>query len=144
MLRLTPVLTGPIALPRCTVAYLSRSGRSWQTARVDTRVRTMRHLVRNQAALVGCSAGATWLSANVLRGHRITVATSFTGGPVQSLISGGRVLIRDGKRYADPSAHGVSGHNAETFACVGGNGTKLLLGVIDKGWHSAGVTNREL
>lgn len=102
----------------------------------------------DRAYLVGCHAGARWLSRHARTGSALTSSITFPNGKPRALVSGGRVLIKDGKRYLDRgNIHHVTGYHAETFSCVSRGGRHLLMGVVDNytrretGISNAGLTN---
>ena len=102
----------------------------------------------NRAYLVGCHAGARWLSLHARAGSTLTSSITFPNGKPHALVSGGRVLIKDGRRYLDRgNIHHVTGYHAETFTCVSRDGQHLLMGVVDNytrretGISNAGLTN---
>jgi hypothetical protein len=133
----------------CTVAF----GRTEASGQVITRVvtgdRDVPRIVSGRWALAACGgSGADWLWRN-LRPHGqpvpVSVSLSFPAGRPVTAVSGGRVLVRNGRAYTDVGGQRLSGLNPETFACVSKSGRSLLLGVIDgRSALSAGVTQPQL
>ncbi|SHF65320.1 Predicted protein [Jatrophihabitans endophyticus] len=147
------LVTAALAAPRfgraCTVVTGTRDarGRLVVAATYSALTAVARRSGRG-VALVACGRGAraTWLHRQVVKGDRLTLATTFPGGTPQTLVSGGRVLIAKGRRFDDAGGEVVDGpRNPETFACVSRNGRQVVLGVVDGfAADSAGVSYAEL
>jgi hypothetical protein len=99
-----------------------------------------------QWALVACHTGGTWLSNNVKAGDQVKAAVSFTNGAPRAAVSGGQVLIQNGKPFHDSTGFTLGPWpNPETFACASKSGTSVLFGVLDgRSRDSYGVTYDEL
>jgi hypothetical protein len=104
-------------------------------------------LHRGRWALVGCHAGSAWLSKNIHVHDNLAITTRFVGARVRALVSGGRVLLKNGVPYNDVGGEVLGGdpRNPETFACVSKSGRRLQLGVVDgRSNVSAGVSYPQL
>lgn len=144
---LTPSLAAS-SLPRsCVLATGTVVHGVWSTRSVRSTDATP-HLVRGTWGLLSCAGnGARWIRSSLRRGDTVRVTDAITGGSPWSAVSGGSVLVRNGKAWHDPLGERLPypGRNAETFACTGRSGRRLTLGTVD-GYtrRSAGVTYREL
>lgn len=145
---LTSHLGGTPAQPRCVEVFTAVLGPSGHQQRKITKIATNRSridaLSGSDEVLYGCGSGGRWLANHVRRGDVVTAQVKFTAGPLQSLVSGGQILVRHTKAYYDHTGHPVSGRNSEAFACVDQTGRQLLLGTIDQRGRSLGITPGDL
>lgn len=123
-------------LPGCTIARLAATATGGQyTVRSLTRgARRFSRPATRTRALVTCGSAATrWLTGNLAVGKRVQLTAGYTVPHIRTLLSGGRLLIRSGKRFNDKD--GLLGYGnqrkPETFACVKRDGRHVLLGVVD-------------
>ena len=138
----------PLQLPAGCTAALGTTAGSVRTVRgVLTGLGWLPRLGRGWWALVGCGAGGAWLAQSLQPGDPVTVTLDFPSGRPRVAVSGGRVLIQQGRAYADPARPTVdmTTRNPETFACVSSDGHKVVLGALDgRSKASAGVTYAQL
>ena len=138
----------PSTLTRaCTLATGTIVRGTWSVQTVRSTYSTPA-LTASTWGLLSCAGnGQQWIRTSLRRGDRIKVADAITGGTPWAAVSGGSVLVRNGKAWHDPLGERLPyrGRNAETFACVTKSGRGVLLGTVD-GYsdRSAGVTYREL
>lgn len=144
----TPLLARPVFGRTCAVAVGTTSaGGTRVVTATYPRATSIRRLTGTQFALVACGTGprATWLAGQVAAGDTVTVSTTFVGGTPSVLVSGGRVLVRNGRAFDDRDGKTIRGRNPETFGCLSRSGRTVVLGTID-GRHegSSGMTVPEL
>ncbi len=144
---LTPAMAASDLRRSCRIATGTQSHGVWTVRSVGTTFTTPR-LAANAFALLSCAGhGAHWIHATLRRGDTVRVSDAVTGGTPWAAVSGGSVLVRNGKAWSDPLGEHLPypGRNAETFACTGRSGHRLTLGTVDGyTWQSAGVTYSEL
>lgn len=147
-LTLLTTAMAPTALKRvCTLATGTIVRGTWTVHSVRTTHATPA-FTSSSWGLVSCRGnGEHWIRTSLRRGDTVRVSTAMTGGTPWAMVSGGSVLVQDGKAWTDPLGEHLPwvGRNAETFACVGRTGRQLTLGTVD-GYSrdSIGVTYTEL
>ena len=115
------------ALPRCTVASLTADARGWKVTSVQTRVRTLTRRASSQRALVACRTPMPLAAGEQIRW---TQRSTVTG--IDSLVSGGGQLIRNGKAFHDRYAQlPTTDYNPMTFACVSRDARHVIFGAVD-------------
>lgn len=146
------LVTGALAVPRfgraCTVAFAvpTRGAGHYVVTGVYRKTTAAPRVRGRGVAVVACGTGprATWLG-RLVKGDTVAVSISIAGGTPSMLVSGGQVLVRDGRGFADRDGKRITGRNPETFACVSGSGRTVLLGTVDgRREGSSGVTIPEL
>jgi phosphodiester glycosidase len=130
----------------CTVVYGHTQDGVSAVDLVEVATRPLPALAATDWVLAACGSGGSWLTRHLHPVDEIALSYGISGPPLQTLVSGGQVLIRNGKRYADPHGTNVGPNpNPETFACVSRGGRRVKLGVIDgRSTASHGVTYGQL
>lgn len=132
----------------CTLATGAISRGVWTVRTVRSHISSTPTFTASSFGLLSCQGnGRSWIVSSLRAGDRLTVAQSVAHGTPYAAIGGGSVLVRNGKAWKDPLGEQLPypGPNAETFACIGRQGTALTLGTIDGYTRaSAGVTYRQL
>jgi hypothetical protein len=126
----------------CTVVYTTAG----KVTAVHTSINRLNRLTGpDDRALVGCGSGARWMRAVRAR-TAVTYSFTWQNGPIDQLVSGGSVLVRNGRPFSDPTANFFSRwRNPETFACVSASGRYIRFMTIDgRSRLSAGVTFPEI
>jgi hypothetical protein len=130
----------------CTVAYGHTEGATYLVDLVTVANRRLATVAPAHWVLAGCGASGAWLARQLHPLDQIGLVYGFSTASLQTLVSGGSVLLRNGKRYADPHGTDVGpGRNPETFICTSRNGRRVTLGVVDgRSSVSRGLTYNEL
>jgi hypothetical protein len=112
---------------------------------VETRARDIPRVRKGRWALVSCGGrGAAYLRS-LYAGEHVAVSLDFPQGRPEAAVSGGRVLLQDGRPFRDSGGQRLIGWNPETFACASRSGRSVILGVVDgRSTASAGVTQPQL
>jgi hypothetical protein len=135
--QITPAMVPVRINQTCLYAAGSTRGNVLTVAALQRRADTTR-LVGTQRALLACSGSARrWLLKHAQRGRTLRMS-SHVGGAPQSVISGGRQLLRAGKPFNDRPGMITFGANPETAVCVSGNGRSLLLATVDGRYNTPG------
>ena len=103
---------------------------------VASRVSYLHRPTGSNWALVACGGPAkSWLQTSLAAGDAVSLSMSFDKGPLPTLISGGRVLVENGRPFDDVNGQVIARNlpNPETFACVSATGRYVLLGAVDAG-----------
>jgi hypothetical protein len=142
---LTPAIPHP-DVTGCTVVYGHTEDGVSSVDLVEVAKRPLPSLAATDWVLAACGTSGSWLTRHLHPIDQIGLSYGISGPPLQTLVSGGQVLIHNGKRYADPHGTNVGPNpNPETFACVSRSGTQVKFGVIDgRSKASHGVTYKQL
>lgn len=146
---ITSALGGVASVPHCVVAMLKMVHGRWIVQTVHSRQTGIRKLRSNERAVTSCGLGGTWLATKLRAGYHVTLpATLRTPGVgainARTFISGGRVLVKNGKPNSGGAGVGVWGRNPETLVGVSRDGRIVKLVVIDgRSRASVGVTMAE-
>lgn len=131
LVRVTPELGAGGAIPSSTVVTGTVGTSGFVVSSVATQVTSLATLPAGTQALVGAGASASWLSANVHTGDTVTVAEKLSpDADVQEAISGGALLVRNGKMAVPLQA---GGENNVDYPVTG-------VGVTKDGKHAMVVT----
>lgn len=146
---ITPALGGVASVPHCVVAMLASVHGRWVVQTVHRGQTGIRKLRSTELAVTSCGLGGTWLATKLRAGYHVTLPAALRTPGVgainaRTFISGGRVLVKNGKPNIGGAGVGTAGRNPESLVGVSRDGRIVKLVVIDgRSRASVGVTMAE-